>query len=1396
MDALLPSSSPQLRFYLNGTPILLTSPHPRWTLLDFIRSQDGLKGTKLGCGEGGCGACTVVLQTRQHGKKIRHLAVNACLYPLIGVLGKHVITIEGLGTVDQPHPLQDRIAKLHGSQCGFCTPGIVMSLYAMIRNAHDPVTGQFRLSADDIESKGHLDGNLCRCTGYKPILDAAKTFIEEDLGAMPSIVESGLVDTEEETEIDMDAHSGSGDTGLRSSRSCGRPGGCCKDSPGTSSCSSRETDITTPVWPDSPVPKQYDFIPYTPATELIYPPGLSKFEPELLCYGDAEQAWVKPRSVQEALGILLQYPSATLVTGASEVQVDVRFKDFRPSVSVFVGDIAELTDISWSEDMKTLYIGGSASLSDIEAECLRCIPLLKAEYTGSASVLSSIARTLRYFAGRQIRNAASLAGNIATASPISDMNPLLLAVGATVHARTLVEETTIPMCEMFKGYRKTALPSGSLITKIAVPMPSKDQLEIVNAYKQAKRKDDDIAIVTAAFRVRLGPGPDYTVQEASMAFGGMAPTTVLARKTASALEGKRWGDDAVLDIVLTSLGGEFNLPYSVPGGMATYRRTLTLSLFVRFWNHVNQKLGLKYDSDLVEEIHRGISTGSRDDDNPHAQRVVGQQIPHLSALKHATGEAEYVDDMPPLHRELHGALVLSGRAHAKILSVDWTPALERGAVGYVDHTSLPEEKNHWGPVVHDEPIFAKGEVHSHGQPIGLVYAEDAMTAQIAAKAVRVAYEDLPAILTIDEAIKANSFFNYGKELRRGAPPEKIGNELDGSEYTLSGTTRIGGQEHFYLETNAAIAVPHTEDESMDVWSSTQNTMETQDFVSQVTNVPRHKINARVRRMGGAFGGKESRSVPIACIVAVAAKKARRPVRIMLNRDEDMMTSGQRHPTQCRWKVGFSREGKLLVLDADAYNNAGYSVDMSAAVMDRCLTHIDNCYYIPNVWLRGWVCKTNTHSNTAFRGFGAPQAMYIAESIISAVAEKVGISVDEIRRRNLYQVGQRTPFNQVLDEDWHVPLLLEQVREEAGYDSRKKEIERFNSEHRWRKRGIALIPTKFGISFATALHLNQASAAVRVYTDGSVLLNHGGTEMGQGLYTKMVQVAAQELRVPVDQVYTQDTSSYQTANASPTAASSGSDLNGMAIKHACDQINERLRPYREKYGEDADLGTIAKAAYRDRVNLSAAGFYKMPTIGYQWGNYSENVKPMYFYFTQGVVCTEVELDLLTGTHTVLRTDLKMDVGRSINPAIDYGQIEGAFVQGQGLFTIEESLWTQSGQLATRGPGAYKIPGFADIPQVFNVSFLQDNQEKTMWKTLRSIQSSKGIGEPPLFMGSSVLFALRDALSHARRERGVSEPLVLDSPATVERLRLAVGDDLVQRAQVERKDGEQGFFVAVA
>lgn len=581
----------------------------------------------------------------------------------------------------------------------------------------------------------------------------------------------------------------------------------------------------------------------------------------------------------------------------------------------------------------------------------------------------------------------------------------------------------------------------------------------------------------------------------------------------------------------------------------------------------------------------------------------------------------------------------------------------------------------------------------------------------------------------------------------------------------------------------------------------------QVFVSQVCDVKCNKVVVRVKRLGGGFGGKETRSIPLSAAVALAAKKTGRPVRYMLSREEDMVISGQRHPFLGKWKVGVNKDGKIQALDADVYNNAGWSYDLSMAVCERALTHIDGCYSIPNVHVRGHLCKTNTMSNSAFRGFGGPQGMFIAETFMEEIADQLGIPVERFREANMYKTGDVTHFNQTLT-DWHVPLMYKQVMEESAYESRRKAITKFNEHSKWRKRGLALIPTKFGISF-TALFLNQAGALVHIYHDGSVLVAHGGVEMGQGLHTKMTQIAAQALGVPLDNVYISETGTNTVANASSTAASASSDLNGYAIYNACAQLNERLAPYRVKLGPKATMEQLAQAAYFDRVNLSAQGFYKTPEIGYTWG---ENKGKMFFYFTQGVAAAEVEVDTLTGTWTCLRADVKMDVGRSINPAIDYGQIQGAFVQGMGLFTMEESLWLRGGPMAgnlfTKGPGAYKIPGFRDIPQVFNVSLLKDVE----WKELRTIQRSRGVGEPPLFMGSAVFFAIRDALKAARKQFGVVPKTIDDkngvdgddggdgvlrlrSPATPERIRLACEDPIMKRARVVPKAGEKAFFVEI-
>ena len=1335
-----------LHFYLNGSKVTLDTADPEITLLEYLRGI-GLTGTKLGCAEGGCGACTVVVsQYNPTTRKLYHASVNSCLAPLVSVDGKHVITVEGIGNTQNPHPAQERIALGNGSQCGFCTPGIVMSLYALIRNHDNPT---------EHEIEEAFDGNLCRCTGYRPILDAAQSFSSEQPG-----------------------QTSSNDTTNGCCMANGASKGCCK-----------MNSVDRTQGQDRQSAKRFtppNLKEWSPDTELIFPPALRRHDFKPLAFGNKRKRWFRPVTLEQLLQIKKANPSAKLIGGSTETQIETKFKGMNYSASVYVGDIPELREYHFHDDH--VEIGGNVTLTDVEKISKDALSIYGNQ---KGQPFDAILNQLKYFAGRQIRNVGTPAGNLATASPISDLNPVFVAINATLVAKSLDKTIELPMVDFFKGYRVTALPPDAIIAHVRIPI-AREKGEFMRAYKQAKRKDDDIAIVNAASRVSLSE--DCIVQSIDLVFGGMAPTTVAARKTMRKLIGKKWDHPETLEEGINSLEEDFDLRFGVPGGMASYRKSLALSFFYRFYHETLSELQTPpahVDADSLHDVERNISSGQRDHDATLAyeKEVIGKEKPHVAATKQCTGEAQYCDDIPVLKNELYGVLVLSDRAHAKIKRVDPSAAFELpGVVSFVDHSDLATpESNWWGAPNCDEVFFATDEVHTAGQPIGMILADSAKHAEAGVRAVHVEYDELPAIFTIEDAIEKDSFFPHFRFIENGDTVRAF----EEADHVFSGVVRMGGQEHFYLETQACACIPKPEDGEMEVWSSTQNPSETQSYVAAVTGVAANKVTARVKRMGGGFGGKETRSIQLAGIVATAANKTKRPVRCMLNRDEDIATSGQRHPFLARWKVAVSKEGKLLGLDADVYANGGHTQDLSGAVVERALTHIDGVYKIPHINVRGRIAKTNTVSNTAFRGFGGPQGMFIGESYMEEIADHLNMPVEELRWRNMYQPGEITHFNQKL-QDWHVPLMYQEVQEESRYSERRKEIEEFNRTHKWKKRGLSLIPTKFGISF-TALWLNQAGALVHIYHDGSVLVAHGGTEMGQGLHTKMTMVAAEALNIPTSSVHISETSTQTVANTSSTAASASSDLNGYAVWNACLQLKERLTPYYDKLGVDAPLDTVAHAAYFDRVNLTAQGFYKTPDIGYVWG---ENKGQMFYYFTQGVAAAEVEVDTLTGSWTCRQADLKMDVGRSINPAIDYGQIEGAFVQGMGLFTMEESLWLRStGNIFTKGPGAYKIPGFRDIPQVFNVSLLKNVE----WENLRTIQRSRGVGEPPLFMGSSVFFAIRDALKAARRqwekEAGQSGVLSLWSPATVERIRLACNDPLIERARVQAKEGEKSFFVSI-
>jgi xanthine dehydrogenase/oxidase len=687
----------------------------------------------------------------------------------------------------------------------------------------------------------------------------------------------------------------------------------------------------------------------------------------------------------------------------------------------------------------------------------------------------------------------------------------------------------------------------------------------------------------------------------------------------------------------------------------------------------------------------------------------------------------------------------------------------------------------WGPVRQDEPVFVDDVIVSTGQFAGIIVADSQLQAQEAAWKVKVVCEDLQPILTIEEAIQHESYIDPLRQLERG----DLAAGFAASDHIFTGEMRMGGQEQFYLETQGCLVIP--KEDEIEIFSSTQNAHETQLVVAHTLHIPANRVVCRVKRLGGGFGGKESRSIPLAAAVSVAAYHMKRPIRCMLDRDEDMMHSGQRHPFLGKYKIGVDKDGKIQALDAEFYCNAGYSADLTFAVLERAMTHVDNTYYIPNTKVTGRVCRTNTPSNTAFRGFGGPQGMIVTEAMMSEVADKLNMSQETFREINFYKAGQATHFNQTLT-DWHFPTLWKDLLVSSEYEERRAQVDAFNTTSTYKKRGLCIIPTKYGLSF-TARFLNQAGALVHIYTDGSVLLTHGGVEMGQGLHTKMAQVCAEELQTNVENVFISETATNTVANTSATAASVSSDLNGAAIKNACDQLNERLAPFRHQM-PDASLAQLAKAAYFERVNLSANGFYRTPDLDFDW---DKNEGQMYFYFTTGAAVTEVELDVLSGDHTILRTDIKMDIGKSLNYAIDIGQIEGAFIQGVGWCTLEETLFFPNGNLFTKGPGNYKLPGFRDIPQDFRVSLLKNAH----YEHLKTIQSSKGIGEPPLFLGSSVLFALRDAVKAARREFNNDQVVTLTSPATAERLRLAVNDFISDMAkeQVAVKEDERDWVVMI-
>ncbi|MCR4510096.1 xanthine dehydrogenase molybdopterin binding subunit [Pseudomonas sp. 32.2.56] len=767
---------------------------------------------------------------------------------------------------------------------------------------------------------------------------------------------------------------------------------------------------------------------------------------------------------------------------------------------------------------------------------------------------------------------------------------------------------------------------------------------------------------------------------------------------------------------------------------------------------------IKSQAELAELFRADITTG------------VGKSVKHESADKHVSGEAIYVDDRLEFPNQLHVYARMSDRAHARIISIDTSPCYQFPGVAIaITKDDVPGQLD-IGPVVAGDPLLADGKVEYVGQVVLAVGADSLETARKAAMAAIIEYEDLEPVLDVVDALRKKHFVLDSHQ-------HKIGNssaELATAPRRLQGSLHIGGQEHFYLETQISSVMP-TEDGGMIIYTSTQNATEVQKLVAEVLGVPMHKIVIDMRRMGGGFGGKETQAAGPACLCAVIAHLTGRPTKMRLPRVEDMQITGKRHPFYVEYDVGFDDNGLLHGIEIELAGNCGYSPDLSGSIVDRAMFHSDNAYFLGNATINGHRCKTNTASNTAYRGFGGPQGMVAIEEIMDAVARSLGKDPLEVRKLNYYGKTERnvTHYHQTVEHNV-IHEMTAELEASSDYAKRREEIRAFNAKSPVLKKGLALTPVKFGISF-TATFLNQAGALIHIYTDGSIHLNHGGTEMGQGLNTKVAQIVAEVLQVDISRIQITATNTDKVPNTSPTAASSGADLNGKAAQNAAETLKQRLvdflvREYKVT-PEDVEFRNsqvrvrdlflsfeeVIQKAYFGQVSLSSTGFYRTPKIYYDRDKAAG--RPFY-YFAYGAACSEVIVDTLTGEYKMLRTDILHDVGASLNPAIDIGQVEGAFVQGMGWLTMEELVWNGKGKLMTNGPASYKIPAIADMPLDLRVNLVENrkNPEDTVFH-------SKAVGEPPFMLGIAVWCAIKDAVASLADYRVQPQ---IDAPATPERV----------------------------
>ncbi|XP_052605467.1 aldehyde oxidase 3 isoform X2 [Peromyscus californicus insignis] len=1286
--------SDELVFFVNGKKVIERNADPEVNLLFYLRKVIRLTGTKYGCGGGGCGACTVMVSRYDPiSKKISHFSVAACLVPVCSLYGAAVTTVEGIGsTKTRIHPVQERIAKGHGTQCGFCTPGMVMSIYALLRNHPEPSTEQLTET---------LGGNLCRCTGYRPIVESMKSFSP--------------------------------------SSSCCRINGngkCCLDEEKNEP--EKKTSIYTKLY------EREEFQPLDPTQELIFPPELMRMaedpQKRALTFCGERTTWIAPGTLKDLLELKMKYPSAPLVMGNTSLGLDMKFKEVSYPIIISPARVLELHIVTNTKEGLTL--GSGLSLTQVKDILADVVSRLPKERT---QMYRALLKHLKTLAGQQIRNMASLGGHIISRLPTSDLNPILGVGKCILNVASTEGAQQIPLDDRFLA----GLPDASLKPDqvlISVFMPLSGKWEFVSAFRQAPRQQNALATVNAGMRVVFNEDTGGTIADLSILYGGVGATTVGANKSCRRLIGRCW-DEGMLNEACRLVLEEVSLPASAPGGMVDYRRTLTISFLFKFYLDVLQQLKMRDPrgypdiskkllqvlEDFPLTMPQGMQSFKGVDPQQPLQDPVGRPIMHQSGIKHATGEAVFCDDVSALAEELFLAVVTSNRPHARIISLDASEALASpGVVDVITAQDVPGDNGR-----EEESLYAQDEVICVGQIVCAVAADTYAHAKQATKKVKIVYEDVePMIVTVQDALQYESFIGPEKKLERG----NVQSAFQCVDQVLEGEVHFGGQEHFYMETQSVRVVPKAEDKAMDIYVSSQDAAFAQEMVACTLGIPKNRINCHVKRVGGAFGGKASKPGLLAAVAAVAAHKTGCPIRFILERGDDMLITGGRHPLLGKYKIGFMNDGKIKAADVQFYINGGCTPDDSELVIEYSLLKLENAYKIPNLRVRGQVCKTNLPSNTAFRGFGFPQGAFVTETWVSAVAAKCHLPPEKVRELNMYKTIDRTIHKQEFDPE-NLIKCWETCMENSSYYSRKRAVEEFNQQSFWKKRGIAIIPMKFSVGFPRTFY-NQAAALVQIYTDGSVLVAHGGAELGQGVNTKMIQVASRELKIPMSYIHLDEMNTVTVPNTIATGGSTGADVNGRAVQNACQILRKRLEPIISQ-NPNGTWEEWVNEAFTQSISLSATGYFRGYQADMDWEKGEGDIFP---YFVFGAACSEVEIDCLTGAH----------------------KIEGAFVQGLGLYTLEELKYSPEGVLYTRGPSQYKIPSVTDIPEEFHVSLLTPTQNP------KAIYSSKGLGEAGLFLGSSVFFAIVDAVAAARKERGLPPLWAMNSPATAELIRMACED----------------------